>query len=154
VVCSVLPLVEGADGGDELCSPILPFVDPADGGDELCSVAPPEVSALPDGGVVADLDASGDVVLAAGGCVDVSAAKTGAIPMESAIAVNARRRVISSSFLCLIRITWTPNASKWVCFHGAGLFCSPCAWSFRDQVRSPFVCSPSSSHATSFALVW
>jgi hypothetical protein len=84
----------------ELCVPILPIVEPAEGGDELCSVAPPEVSALPDGGVVADLDASGDAVLAVGGCVDVSAAKTGAIPMESAITVNARRRVITSSFLC------------------------------------------------------
>jgi hypothetical protein len=82
-----------------LCAPILPIVEPADGGDELCSVAPPEVSALPEGGTVADLEASGDVVLAVGGCVDVSAAKTGAIPMESAKAVNARRRVITSSFL-------------------------------------------------------
>ena len=80
----------------ELCAPILPIVEPADGGDELCSLAPPEVSALPDGGMVADLDASGDVVFAVGGCVDVSAAKTGAIPMESAKAVKARRRVISS----------------------------------------------------------
>jgi hypothetical protein len=77
----------------------LPIVEPADGGDELCSLAPPEVSALPDGGMVADLDASGDVVFAVGGLVGVSAAKTGAIPMESAKAANARRRVMSSSFL-------------------------------------------------------
>jgi hypothetical protein len=77
--------------------PILSIVEPADGGDELCSAAPPEVSALPDGGTVADLDASGDVVLAVGGCVDVSAAKTGAIPMESAKAVNPRKRIISKS---------------------------------------------------------
>jgi hypothetical protein len=88
----------------ELCAPILPIVEPADGGEELCSLAPPEVSALPEGGTVADLDASGDVVLAVGGCVDVSAAKTGAIPMESAKAVNARRRVITSTFPCPIRI--------------------------------------------------
>jgi hypothetical protein len=58
----------------ELCAPILPIVEPADGGDELCSLAPPEVSALPDGGMVADLDASGDVVFAVGGLVGVSAA--------------------------------------------------------------------------------
>jgi hypothetical protein len=77
------------------------MVEPADGGDELCSVAPPEVSAFPDGGTVADLDDSGDVVLAVGGCVDVSAAKTGAIPMESAMTVNARRRVISISPFCV-----------------------------------------------------
>ena len=43
-------------------------------GDELCSLAPPEVSALPEGGTVADLDASGDVVFAVGGFVGVSAA--------------------------------------------------------------------------------
>ena len=42
--------------------PILLLVDPAEGGDELCSVAPPEVSALPDGGMVADLDTSGGTV--------------------------------------------------------------------------------------------
>jgi hypothetical protein len=77
----------------ELCAPILPIVEPADGGDELCSLAPPEVSALPDGGTVADLDASGDVVLAVGGFMGVSAAKTGAIPRNSANAVNAIRRV-------------------------------------------------------------
>jgi len=75
----------------------LPIVEPADGGDELCSVAPPEVSALPDGGTVAALEASGDVVLAVGGRVDVSAAKAGAIPMESAKAVNATRRIILKS---------------------------------------------------------
>jgi hypothetical protein len=63
-------------------------------------LAPAEVSALPDGGTVADLDASGDVVFAVGGCVGVSAAKTGAIPMDRAKAVNARRRVMSASFLC------------------------------------------------------
>ena len=82
----------------ELCAPILPMVEPAEGDDELCSLAPPEVSALPDGGTVADLDASGEVVLAVGGCVDVSAAKTGAIPMDSAKAVNAKRRVMSGPF--------------------------------------------------------
>ena len=49
--------------------PILLLVDPAEGGDELCSVAPPEVSALPDGGMVADLDASGGTVFAVGGLV-------------------------------------------------------------------------------------
>jgi hypothetical protein len=58
------------------------------------------VSALPDGGMVADLDASGDVVLAVGGFAGVSAAKTGAMPMDSAKAVNARRRIMSGSFLC------------------------------------------------------
>ena len=84
----------------EPCAPILPIVEPADGGEELCSLAPAEVSALPDGGTVADLDASGDVVFAVGGCVGVSAANTGAIPMDSAKAVNARKRVISGSFLC------------------------------------------------------
>jgi len=89
----------------ELWAPILPIVEPADGGDELCSLAPPEVSALPDGGTVADLDASGDVVLAAGGFAGVSAAKTGAIPMDSTRAVNARRRIISNSFLCAQRKT-------------------------------------------------
>jgi len=46
---------------------LLPIVEPAEGGDELCSVAPPDVSALPDGGIVADLDTSGEVVLAVGG---------------------------------------------------------------------------------------
>jgi len=85
----------------ELCAPILPIVEPADGGDELCSLAPPEVSALPDGGLVADLDASGDVVLAVGGFAGVSAAKTGAIPIDSAKAVSATRRNISDSFLSL-----------------------------------------------------
>ena len=83
----------------ELCAPILPIVEPADGGDELCSLAPPEVSALPDGGTVADLDASGDVVLVVGGLVGVSAAKTGAIAMESVNAVSEIRRIMSSSFL-------------------------------------------------------
>jgi hypothetical protein len=97
----ILLLVEGAEGGDEGSSPILPIVEPADGGDELCSVAPPEVSALPDGGVVADLDASGDTVFAVGGVDgdEGSAARTGANPMASAVAVIARRRVMSSSFL-------------------------------------------------------
>jgi hypothetical protein len=87
-----LLLVEGAEGGDELSSPILPIVDPADGGDELCSVAPPEVSALPDGGMVADLDASGDTVLSVGG--EVSAARAGINPITSAVAAIAKRRVI------------------------------------------------------------
>jgi hypothetical protein len=62
----------------------LPIVEPADGGDELCSVAPPEVSALPDCGMVADLDASGDVVFAVGGFVgwdEFSVAKAGTNPM-------------------------------------------------------------------------
>ena len=68
-------------------------------------MAPPDVSALPEGGTVADLDASGDVVLAAGGFAGVSAAKTGAIPMDNVKAVNAKRRIISGSFLCPIRIT-------------------------------------------------
>ena len=68
-------------------------------------MAPPEVSALPDGGTVADLDASGDVVLAAGGFAGVSAAKTGAIPMDNVKAANAKMRIISGSFLCPIRIT-------------------------------------------------
>ena len=54
-------LVEPVDGWPPLgalCAPILPIVEPADGGEELCSVAPPEVSALPDGGTVADLEVS------------------------------------------------------------------------------------------------
>jgi hypothetical protein len=79
----------------------LPIVEPAEGGDELCSVAPPEVSALPDGGTVADLDASGDVVFAVGGWVggdEFSVAIAGANPMASAVTVIARRRVMSSSF--------------------------------------------------------
>jgi hypothetical protein len=101
-VSPILALGEAADGRDELFSPILPIVEPANGGDELCSVAPPEVSALPDGGVVADLDASGDTVFAVGGVDgdEGSAARTGANPMASAVAVIARRRVMSSSFLC------------------------------------------------------
>ena len=64
-------------------------------------MAPPEVSALPDGGTVADLEASGDVVLAVGGFAGVSAAKTGAVPIDSANAVSATRRNISRSFLSL-----------------------------------------------------
>jgi hypothetical protein len=55
-----------SDDGGELFSPILPIVEPAEGGDELCSVAPPEVSALPDCGIVA-VDASGGTVFAVGG---------------------------------------------------------------------------------------
>ena len=42
--------------------------------------------------MVADLDASGDVTLVVGGCVDVSAAKIGVAPMtntEIAIATSA-----------------------------------------------------------------
>jgi hypothetical protein len=107
----ILPLGEAADGGDELSSPILPLVEPADGGDELCSVAPPEVSAPPDGGVVADLDASGGTLLSVGGvvCVDVSAAKTGITPVASATTINARRRVMLSSFLLPI----VDNALAW-----------------------------------------
>ena len=79
----------------------MPIVEPADGGEELCSAAPPEVSARPDGGIVADLDASGDVVLAVGGfvgCDEFSVAIAGANPMASAVAVIARRRVMSPSF--------------------------------------------------------
>jgi len=56
---------------------------------------------LPDGGIVADLDASGDVVLAVGGfvgCDEFSVAIAGANPMASAVAVIARRRVMSPSF--------------------------------------------------------
>ena len=80
---------------------LLPIVEPAEGGDELCSVAPPEVSALPDGGMVADLDASRDVVFAVGGLVggdEYSVAMAGANPMVSTVTVIARRRVMSSSF--------------------------------------------------------
>jgi hypothetical protein len=96
-VSLILPLGDPADGADEPCSPILPIVEPADGGDELCSVAPPEVSALPDGGTVAALEASGDTVFAVGGVGgdEVSAAKTGVSPMASAATVNARRRVMN-----------------------------------------------------------
>ena len=93
-------MLEGVDGDDELFSPTLPIVEPAEGGDELCSVAPPEVSALPDGGTVADLDASGDVVFAVGGWVggdEFSVAIAGANPMASAVTVIARRRVMTSS---------------------------------------------------------
>ena len=93
-------MLEGADGDEELFSPILPIVEPAEGGDELCSVAPPEVSALPDGGTVADLEASGDTVLAVGGVVgdELSVAEAGTNPMASAVTVIARRRVMTSSF--------------------------------------------------------
>jgi hypothetical protein len=110
-VSPILALGEAADGDDELGSPILPIVDPADGGDELCSVAPPEVSALPDGGTVADLDASGGTLFSVGGvvCVDVSAAKTGITPVASATTINARRRVMLSSFLLPI----VDNALAW-----------------------------------------
>ena len=90
-----------SDEGGELFSPILPIVEPAEGGDELCSVAPPEVSALPDCGMVADLDASGVTVLAVGGLVggeELSVAIAGANPMARAVTVAARRRVMSSSF--------------------------------------------------------
>ena len=90
-----------SDEGGELFSPILPIVDPAEGGEELCSVAPPEVSALPDCGMVADLDASGDTVFAVGGLVggdELSVAIAGANPMASAVTVIARRRVMSFSF--------------------------------------------------------
>jgi hypothetical protein len=99
-VSLILPLGDSADGADEPCSPILP-VELADGGDELCSVAPPDVSALPDGGTVASLDASGDTVFAVGGVDgdEVSAAKTGVSPVASAATVNARRRVMSWFFL-------------------------------------------------------
>jgi hypothetical protein len=49
---------------------LAPIVEPADGGDELCSAAPPEVSELPAGGIVAALDASGNTVPAVGGVDD------------------------------------------------------------------------------------
>ena len=55
-----MPLVCGVD----------PIVEPADGGDELFSAAPPEVSELPAGGIVAALDASGNTVPAVGGVDD------------------------------------------------------------------------------------
>jgi hypothetical protein len=77
----------------------LPIVEPDDGGEELCSLAPPDVSALPVGGMVADLDASGDVALVVGGCVDVSAAKIGVAPMTNTAIAIAKRRVISCTFL-------------------------------------------------------
>jgi hypothetical protein len=51
-------------------------------------------------------------VFAVGGLVGVSAAKTGAIPMESAKAANARRRVI---VLSLAPFPWKapqPNSPK------------------------------------------
>jgi len=83
----------------------LPIVEPADEATSFALWHRAEVSALPDGGTVADLDASGDVVFAVGGLVGVSAAKTGAIPMESAKAANARRRVIL--------LSWSqPNSPK------------------------------------------
>jgi hypothetical protein len=78
----------------------LPIVEPADGADELCSVAPPEASALPDCGMVADLDASGDVVFAVGGfvgCDELSVAMAGVNPMAKAVTVIARRRVMSNN---------------------------------------------------------
>jgi hypothetical protein len=59
------------------------------------------VSALPDCGMVADLDASGDVVFAVGGlggCDEFSVAIAGAKPKAMAVTVIARRRVMSSSF--------------------------------------------------------
>jgi hypothetical protein len=77
-------------------------VEPAEGGDEFCSAAPPEVSALPDCGIVADLNASGDVVFAVGGfdgCNELSVAIAGTNPKAMAITVITRRRVMSSSFL-------------------------------------------------------
>src|SRR6185312_1549427 len=77
------------------------MVEPADGGDELCSAAPPEVSALPDCGMVADLDASGGTVFAVGGFEggnEFSVAITGVNPMASAVTVIARRRVMTSFF--------------------------------------------------------
>jgi hypothetical protein len=79
----------------------MPIVEPAEGGDELCSVAPPDVSALPDCGMVADLEASGVVVLAVGGfvgCDEFSVAIAGVKPIANAVTVIARRRVMSSSF--------------------------------------------------------
>jgi hypothetical protein len=134
----------------ELCAPILPIVEPADGGDELCSLAPPEVSALPDGGMVADLDASGDVVFAVGGLVGVSAAKTGAIPMESAKAANARRRVMSSSFLGPNRIARKPNASKLIRFHRTRF----CVQSSKTEPRKFADVSPLQIRNNIGALAW
>jgi hypothetical protein len=64
-------------------------------------VAPPEVSALPDCGMVADLDASGGTVFAVGGFEggnEFSVAITGVNPMASAVTVIARRRVMTSFF--------------------------------------------------------
>ena len=60
------------------------------------------MSALPDGGTVADLDASGDTVFAVGGWVggdEFSVARAGTNPMASAVTLIARRRVMTSSFL-------------------------------------------------------
>jgi hypothetical protein len=75
------------------------------------------VSALPDCGIVADFDASGDVVLAVGGLVGVSAARTGAIAMESVNAVSEIRRTIFSSFLPL---TERPTFLAGIRFVGSG----------------------------------
>jgi hypothetical protein len=75
----------------------LPIVDPAEGGDELCSVAPPEVSAFPDDGIVADLEASGEVVLPVGGfvgCDEFSVAIAVVKPKAIAVTAIARRRVM------------------------------------------------------------
>ena len=95
--------------------PILLLVDPAEGGDELCSVAPPEVSALPDCGMVADLDASGGTVFAVGGFEggnEFSVAITGVNPMASAVTVIARRRVMTSFFSrWQLRTTLWPRTS-------------------------------------------
>jgi formate-dependent phosphoribosylglycinamide formyltransferase (GAR transformylase) len=99
------------DDGDELFSPILPSLT-ADGGDELCSVAAPEVSAVPDCGMVADLDASGDTVFAVGGLVggdEFSVATAGTTPMASAMVVVARRRVMSFS---LRAVSWASRVDR------------------------------------------
>ena len=42
-------------------------VDWAWGGEELCSLAPPDVSAEPDGGIVADFETSGVALCPVGG---------------------------------------------------------------------------------------
>lgn len=83
----ILLLVEGVEGGDELCSPILPVVDPAD---ELCSVAPPEVSGLPDGD-------------------EVSAANTGVRPIANAATINAN----TGHVISLLSIVHNASVRNW-----------------------------------------
>jgi hypothetical protein len=105
---------------------LLPIVEPAEGGDELCSVAPPEVSALPDGGMVADLDASGDVVFAVGGLVggdEFSVAMAG-VYVVRAWCVIQRYEVINCAVLNSLkrRIEFFPSlnlcARSTVCLSG------------------------------------
>ena len=63
-------------------------------------MGPPEVSALPDCGMVAALEASGGTVFAVGGLVGGNefSAIAGVNPMASVVTVIARRRVMSSFF--------------------------------------------------------